>query len=166
MVTPTRQIIKKILNEIKGEDNKLKFSYNIELYFDPVTFYKHIRTAEIFWRILITTFSNYKEYKKTNHKWFKELAPEGFFFYTESYKLVQFRIFLETNMKIDIDELQFRIEQVVPLLQLNHSINSEFEFNKMFANDIFAIQKSKIQYIGEVVNTKPNDEVEPIDLPF
>lgn len=166
MVTPTRQIIKKILNEIKDEDNKPKFSYNIELYFDSITFNKHIRTADSFWRILTTTFTNYKEFKKTNHKWFKELAPEGFFFFTESYKLVQFRIFIETKKKIDIDELRFRIEEVVPLLELNHSINSEYEFNKMFANDIFTIQKSEIQYIGEVINAKTDIDDESIDLPF
>lgn len=166
MVTPTRQIIKKLLHEIKEEDKKLKFSYNIELYFDSIAFNKHIRTADSFWRILTTTFTNYNEYKKTNHKWFKELAPEGFYFFTESYNLVQFRIFLETKKKIDIDELQYRIEQLVPLLQLNHSINSEFEFNKMFVNDIFSIQKSKIQYIGEVENPDVADEDDSIDLPF
>lgn len=165
MVTPTREIIKKLLNEIKEEDNK-KFSYNIEINFDSVKFYKNNLNADLFWRILTTTFTNYKEYKKTNHAWFKELNPEGFFFYTESYNLVQFRIFLETDNKINIDELRFRIEQLAPIIQLNYSINSKFEFNRMFANDIFTIQKSKIKYIGEVINQNLDDEDEPIDLPF
>jgi hypothetical protein len=36
----------------------------------------------------------------------------------------------------------------------------------MFANDIFTIQKSKIQYIGVVENYNLDDEEELIDLPF
>jgi len=165
MVTPTRQIIKKILNEIK-EEGKNKFSYSIEINFDSIKFNKQNRTADLFWRILTTSFTGYSEYTKTNHKWFKELNPEGFFFFTESYNLVQFRIFIETNKKIDIDEFQFRVEKLAPILQLNYSVNNEFEFNKMFANDIFTIQKSEIQYIGEIENTNVADEDDELDLPF
>jgi len=165
MVTPSRQIIKKILNEIKKEE-KNKYNYNIELNFDPIVFYKYNRTVESFWRVLTSTFTTSKKYKKPNNKWFKEINPEGFFFFTESFNLIQFRIYLESKIKIDIDDLKIRVEQIAPILQLNYSINNEFEFNKMFANDIFTIQKSKIQYIGEVENYNLDDEEESIDLPF
>lgn len=165
METPTREIIKKVLNEIKAESNK-KYSYNIEVIFDSIRFFKSNLNAELFWRILTTTFKNYKEYKKTNHAWFEELNPEGFYFYTESYKLVQFRIFIETEKKIDMDELRYRIAQLAPVLEINYSMNNEFEFNKMFANDIFTIQKSKIQYIGEEESQDIDDDDESIELPF
>jgi hypothetical protein len=73
---------------------------------------------------------------------------------------------METKKKIDFDELKYRVEQLVPILQLNYSVNNEFEFIKMFANDIFTIQKSKIQYIGENENTDSSEVDDSIDLPF
>jgi hypothetical protein len=38
----------------------------------------------------------------------------------------------------------------------------EYRFNKIFANDIFKVQKSKIQYIGKVDVPEREDE----ELPF
>ena len=45
---------------------------------------------------------------------------------------------------------------------LESYVNDEYRFNKMFANDIFKIQKSEIQYIGKV----DVPEIEDEELPF
>jgi hypothetical protein len=160
MIVSVRQRIKEQLNEIKKE--KSKIFYCIELTFDAIKFNEHFNDYRNFWHLLTQNFFGPKEFKKSNNDWYDELEPEGFYFYTESYNLVQFRIYLETNKKIKYEELIKRVNDIVPIIEVELYHNDEYRFNKMFANDIFKIQKSEIQYIGKV----DVPEVEDNELPF
>jgi len=155
-----RESIKEKLNEIKQEKSKL---YNcIELTFDAIKFNEHFKDYRNFWHLLTQNFFGPKEFKKSNNDWYEELEPEGFYFFTESYNLVQFRIYLETNKNIKYEELIKRINDIVPIIEVELYQNDEYQFNKMFANDIFKIQKSDIQYFGKVDMPETEDE----ELPF
>ena len=112
--------------------------------------------------MLTNDFFGPEEIKKSNNEWFNELQSEGFYFFTESYNLVQFRVYLEPNKKIKFEELTKRINDIVPIIEVVLYQNDEYQFNKMFANDIFKIQKSDIQYIGKVENENSENE----ELPF
>ena len=160
MIVSVRDSIKEQLNEIKKE--KSKIYYCIELTFDAIIFNEYFSDYKNFWHLLTTSFFGPKEFKKSNNDWYYELGPGGFYFFTESYNLVQFRIYLETKKKINIDEFEARVKDIVPLLELESYVNDEYRFNKMFANDIFKIQKSEIQYIGKV----DVPEIEDEELPF
>lgn len=161
---PIRQIIKNNLDEFKEMKvrEKKKIWYSIEITFDSIEFNKYFSSVDSFWRLLTTNFFGPGEYKKSNSSWFNSLEPEGFYFFTETYNLVQFRIYLETNKKIKYEELIKRINDLVPIKELELYQNDEYRFNKMFANDIFTIQKSEIQYIGKVNIPAIEDE----KLPF
>jgi hypothetical protein len=63
---------------------------------------------------------------------------------------------------MDIKELEVRVQDIAPLLELECYENDEYQFNKMFANDIFKVQKSEIQYFGLL----DNSENENKELPF
>jgi hypothetical protein len=93
----------------------------------------------------------------SNNKWYNNLEPEGFYFFTESYNLVQYRIYLETNKKIKYEELIKRVNDIVPIKELELYHNNEYEFNKMFSNDIFVVQKSKIEYVGSLFDLGDGD---------
>ena len=108
------------------------------------------------------SFFGSEEYKKSNGEWYSSLQSEGFYFFTESHKLVQFRIYLEVKKKMDVKELEVRVQDSAPLLELLCYENDEYQFNKMFANDIFKIQKSDIHYFGKVENENAEGE----ELPF
>jgi hypothetical protein len=58
--------------------------------------------------------------------------------------------------------METRVKNIVPILELEYHENDEYQFNKMFSNDIFKIQKSEIQYIGKV----DVPEIEDEELPF
>jgi hypothetical protein len=160
MTVSLRESIKEQLNEIKKEKSKLY--YCIELTFDAIKFNEHFNDSKNFWHMLTNDFFGPKEFKKPNNEWYKELQPEGFYFINESYNLVQYRIYLETNKKIKYEELIKRVNDIVPIIEVELYHNDEYRFNKMFANDIFKIQKSEIQYIGKV----DVPEVEDNELPF
>jgi hypothetical protein len=160
MIVSVREQIREQLNEIKKE--KSKIYYCIELTFDAIKFNEHFNDYKNFWHALTQSFFGPKEYKKPNNEWYNELQPEGFYFFTESHKLVQFRVYLEVKKKMDVKELEVRVEDIAPLLELECYENDEYQFNKMFANDIFKVQKSEIQYIGKVENENTEDE----ELPF
>ena len=155
-----RESIKEQLNEIKKEKSKLY--YCIELTFDAIKFNEHFTDYKNFWHMLTNDFFGPEEIKKSNNEWFNELQSEGFYFFTESYNLVQFRVYLEPNKKIKFEELTKRINDIVPIIEVVLYQNDEYQFNKMFANDIFKIQKSDIQYIGKVENENSENE----ELPF
>jgi len=148
MTVSVRKIIKEQLNEIKKEKSKLY--YCIELNFDALKFNEHFKDYRNFWHLLTQSFFGPKEFEKSNNDWFNELEPEGFYFFTESYNLVQYRIFIETNKKIKYEELIKRVNDIVPIIEVELYQNDEYRFNKMFANDIFKIQKSGIEYIGSL----------------
>jgi hypothetical protein len=160
MVISVREQIKEQLNELIKEKSKLY--YSIELTFDAIKFNEHFTDYKNFWHLLTNGFFGPKELEKSNNEWYNELQPEGFYFFTESYNLVQFRIYLEPKKKIDFKEFENRVKDIVPLLELEGYQNDEYQFHKMFANDIFKIQKSEIQYIGKVDVPKIKDE----ELPF
>lgn len=160
MVVSVRDQIKEELNELKKE--KRKIYYSIELTFDAIEFNKHFNEYKNFWHLLTNSFFGPKEFKKSNNEWYKSLQSEGFYFFTESHKLVQFRVYLETKRKMDVKELEVRVEDIAPLLELECYENDEYKFNKMFANDIFKVQKSEIQYFGLVDNSENEDK----ELPF
>jgi hypothetical protein len=160
MTVSLRESIKEKLNEIKKEKDKLY--YCIELTFDAIKFNEHFKDHKNFWHMLTNDFFGPKEIKKSNNEWYKELQPEGFYFINESYNLVQYRIYLETNKKIKYEELIKRVNDIVPIIEVELYQNDEYQFNKMFANDIFKIQKSEIQYIGKV----DVPEIEDNELPF
>ena len=160
MTVSLRESIKEQLNEIKKEKSKLY--YCIELTFDAIKFNEHFNDSKNFWHMLTNDFFGPKEFKKPNNEWYKELQPEGFYFINESYNLVQYRIYLETNKKIKYEELIKRVNDIVPIIEVELYHNDEYRFNKMFANDIFKIQKSEIQYIGKV----DVPEIEDNELPF
>ena len=160
MALSLRESIKEQLNEIKKEKSKLY--YCIELTFDAIKFNEHFTNYKNFWHMLTNDFFGPEEIKKSNNEWFNELQSEGFYFFTESYNLVQFRVYLETNKKIKFEELTKRINDIVPIIEVVLYQNDEYQFNKMFANDIFKIQKSDIQYIGKV----DIPEIEDEELPF
>ena len=147
-----RESIKEQLNKIKKEKSNLY--YCIELTFDAIKFNEHFNDYKNFWHLLTKSFFGPKELKKSNNDWYNELQSEGFYFFTESYNLVQYRIYLEPKKKIDIDEFEARVKDIVPLLELESYVNNEYRFNKMFANDIFKIQKSKIEYIGNLFDLR------------
>ncbi len=155
-----RESIKEKLNEIKKEKSKLY--YCIELTFDAIKFNEYFTDYKNFWHLLTNGFFGPKELEKSNNEWFKELQPEGFYFFTESFNLVQFRVYLEPNKKIKYEELIKRINDIVPIIEVELYQNDEYQFNKMFANDIFKIQKSEIQYFGKVELANFEDE----ELPF
>ncbi len=155
-----REQIKEQLNKLKKE--KSKIYYCIELTFDAIIFNEHFKDNTDFWRLLTTNLFGPEKYKKSNQQWYNELKPEGFYFINESYNLVQFRIYIETKKKIDFKEMEVRVKDILPLLELEYHENSEYQFNKMFANDIFKLQKSEIQYIGKVDSPDIEDE----ELPF
>lgn len=159
MTVSVREIIKEQLNEIKKE--KYKLYYCIELTFDAIIFNEHFKDYRNFWHLLTQNFFGPKEFKKSNNDWYDELKPEGFYFFNESFNLVQFRIYLEPNKKIKYEELIKRINDIVPIIEVELYQNDEYQFNKMFANDIFKIQKSDIQYFGKVDVPEIEDE-----LPF
>ena len=159
MALSLRESIKEQLNEIKKEKSKLY--YCIELTFDAIKFNEHFTDYKNFWHMLTNDFFGPEEIKKSNNEWFNELQSEGFYFFTESYNLVQFRVYLEPNKKIKFEELTKRINDIVPIIEVVLYQNDEYQFNKMFANDIFKIQKSDIQYIGKVDVPEIDDE-----LPF
>lgn len=154
-----RERIKEQVNELKKE--KRKNYSTIELTFEAITFNEYFKDYKNFWHLLTTSFLGPKN-TSSNNDWYKELEPEGFYFFTETYNLVQFRIYLETNKKIKYEELIKRINDLVPIKELELYQNDEYQFNKMFANDIFSIQKSEIQYIGKVEVPAIEDE----KLPF
>lgn len=160
MALSLRESIKEQLNEIKKEKSKLY--YCIELTFDAIKFNEHFTDYKNFWHMLTNDFFGPEEIKKSNNEWFNELQSEGFYFFTESYNLVQFRVYLEPNKKIKFEELTKRINDIVPIIEVVLYQNDEYQFNKMFANDIFKIQKSDIQYIGKVENENSENE----ELPF
>lgn len=163
MVVSIRDQIKEQLNEIRKE--KSKIYYCIELTFDAIEFNKHFNDYKNFWHLLTLSFFGPKEFKNSNSEWYKNLQSEGFYFFTESHKLVQFRVYLEVKKKMDVKELEVRVEDIAPLLELEFYENDEYQFNKMFANDVFMVQKSEIQYLG-LVNVPDNKEEEEKDLPF
>jgi hypothetical protein len=160
MEISVREQIKEQLNALKKE--KSKIYYSIELTFDAIEFNKHFNDYKNFWHLLTLSFFGPKEFKNSNSEWYRSLHSKGFYFFTESHKLVQFRVYLETKKKMDIKELEARVEDIAPLLELECFENDEYQFNKMFANDIFRVQKSEIQYFGLV----DNDENEDKELPF
>ena len=160
MQVSVRDQIKEQLNEIRKE--KSKIYYCVELTFDAIKFNEHFNDYKAFWHALTQSFFGPKEFKKSNGEWYGSLQSEGFYFFTESHKLVQFRVYLEVKTKMDVKELETRVEDIAPLLELECYENDEYQFNKMFANDIFKIQKSEIQYFGLV----DNDENEDKELPF
>jgi hypothetical protein len=160
MTVSLRESIKEKLNEIKKE--KIKLYYCIEITFDAIKFNEHFNDNKNFWHMLTNDFFGPKEFEKSNNEWYKELQPEGFYFINESYNLVQYRIYLETNKKIKYEELIKRVNDIVPIIEVELYHNDEYRFNKMFANDIFKIQKSEIQYIGKA----DVPEVEDNELPF
>lgn len=160
MVTSVRAQIKEQLNELIKE--KSKIYYCIELTFDAIIFNEHFKDKTDFWRLLTTNLFGPEQYNKSNQQWYNELKPEGFYFINESYNLVQYRIYLETKKKIDFKEMETRVKNIVPILELEYHENDEYQFNKMFSNDIFKIQKSEIQYIGKV----DVPEIEDEELPF
>ena len=160
MTVSLRESIKEKLNEIKKEKSKLY--YCIEITFDAIKFNEHFNDNKNFWHKLTNDFFGPKEFEKSNNELYKELQPEGFYFINESYNLVQYRIYLETNKKIKYEELIKRVNDIVPIIEVELYHNDEYRFNKMFANDIFKIQKSEIQYIGKV----DVPEVEENELPF
>ena len=160
MIISVRDQIKEQLNEIRKE--KSKIYYSIELTFDAIEFNKHFDDYKNFWHLLTLSFFGPKEYKNSNSEWYRSLQSEGFYFFTESHKLVQFRIYLEVKTKMDIKELEARVEDIASLLELECFENDEYKFNKMFANDIFRVQKSEIQYFGLVDNSENKDK----ELPF
>ncbi|MEO0038633.1 MAG: hypothetical protein RIQ59_1844 [Bacteroidota bacterium] len=160
MKVSVRESIKEQLYEIKKE--KSKIYYCIELTFDAIKFNEHFHDYKNFWHLLTTSYFGPKGLKKSNNDWYNELQPEGFYFINESYNLVQYRIYLETKKKMDIDEFEARVTDIAPLLELESYENDEYKFSKMFANDIFKVQKSEIQYIGRV----DFPEIEDEELPF
>lgn len=160
MVVSVREQIKAHLNEIRKE--KSKIYYCIELTFDAIKFNKHFKDYKFFWHALTQSFFGPKEFKKSNGEWYSSLQSEGFYFFTESHKLVQFRVYLEVKKKMDIKELEVRVRDIAPLLELECYENDEYQFHKMFADDIFKIQKSEILYFGLVDNSKNEDK----ELPF
>ena len=160
MIVSVRDQIREQLNEIRKE--KSKIYYCIELTFDAIKFNENLNDYKNFWHALTQSFFGPKEFKKSNGEWYGSLQPEGFYFFTESHILVQFRIYLEVKKKMDVEELEVRVQDIAPLLELECYENDEYQFNKMFANDIFKIQKSEIKYFG-LVNVPDNDEEE---LPF
>jgi hypothetical protein len=160
MEISVREQIKEQLNALKKE--KSKIYYSIELTFDAIEFNKQFNDYKNFWHLLTLSFFGPKEFKNSNSEWYRSLQSEGFYFFTESHNLVQFRVYLETKKKMDIKELEVRVQDIAPLLELECYENDEYQFNKMFANDIFKIQKSEIQYFGLV----DNDENEDKELPF
>ena len=98
MVISFREQIKEQLNVLKKE--KSKIYYCIELTFDAIKFNENFKDFKNFWHLLTNSFFGPKEFKKSNNDWYNELQPEGFYFFTESYNLVQYRIYLEPNKKI------------------------------------------------------------------
>lgn len=144
----TREIIKEEIEKLKRNKNK-KYYFCISLYFDAITFNEYFKDYKNFWHLLTKSFLGPIN-MSSNNDWYKELEPEGFYFFTESYNLAQFRIYLETNKKIKYEELTKRINDIVPIKELELYHNDEYQFNKMFANDIFVIQKSKIEYVGSL----------------
>jgi hypothetical protein len=160
MEVSIRASIKEQLKELKKD--KSKIYYCIELTFDSIKFNEHFKDYKNFWHLLTLSFFGPKEYKNSNSEWYRSLQSEGFYFFTESHKLGQFRIYLEVKTKMDIEELKARVEDIAPLLELECFENDEYQFNKMFANDIFKIQKSEIQYIGKVERQNQKDA----ELPF
>ena len=160
MEVSVRKRIKEQLNELKKE--KSKIYYCIEINFDAIKFNEYFKEYQDYWDMLTNSFFGPGEYKKSNNEWYNGLQPEGFYFYTESFNLVQYRIYLETKKKIDFKELQTRVQDIVPLLEIEYYQNDEYQFHKMFANDIFKIQKSEIKYIGKVEVPEIEDE----ELPF
>lgn len=161
MQVSVRDQIKEQLNEIKKE--KSKIYYCIQLTFDAIKFNEHFNDYKNFWHALTQSFFGPEEYKKSNGEWYSSLQSEGFYFFTESHKLVQFRIYLEVKKKMDVTELEVRVQDSAPLLELLCYENDEYQFDKMFANDIFRVQKSEIQYLG-LVDVPDNEEEK--DLPF
>lgn len=160
MIVSIRERIKEQVNELKKE--KSKIYYCIELTFDAIKFNEHFNDYKNFWHALTQSFFGPKELKKSNGEWYSCLQSEGFYFFTESHKLVQFRVYMEVKKKMDVKELEVRVEDIAPLLELECFENDEYQFDKMFANDIFRVQKSEIHYFG-LVNV-PDDEEE--ELPF
>lgn len=160
MSAEVRDRIKLELNEIKKEKRKLNNCISIT--FDAVKFNEYFKDYKKFWHLLTHSFFGPKEFKKSNNEWFNELQPEGFYFFTESYNLVQFRIYIEPNKKIKYEELIKRVNDIVPVIEVELYQNDKYQFNKMFSNDIFKIQKSEIQYIGQV----DVPEIEYKELPF
>jgi hypothetical protein len=160
MVVSVREQIKEQLQEIRKE--KSKIFYCIELTFDAIEFNKHFNDYKNFWHLLTLSFFGPKEFKKPNSEWYKSLQSEGFYFFIESHKLVQFRVYLEVKKKMEFKELEVRVQDIAPLLELECFENDEYQFDKMFANDIFKIQKSGIQYFGLLDNSENEDE----ELPY
>ena len=161
MIVSIRERIKEQVNELKKEKGKIY--YCVELTFDAIKFNEHFNDYKNFWHALTQSFFGPKEFKKSNGEWYGSLQPEGFYFFTESHILFQFRIYLEVKKKMDVEELEARVQDIAPLLELLFYENDEYQFDKMFANDIFRVQKSEIQYLG-LVDVPDNEEEK--DLPF
>jgi hypothetical protein len=155
----TREIIKEEIEKLKRNKNK-KYYFCISLTFDAITFNEYFKDYKNFWHLLTKSFLGPIN-MTSNNKWYNNLEPEGFYFFTESYNLVQFRVYLETNKKIKYEELIKRINDIVPIKELELFHNDEYQFNKMFANDIFVVQKSKIEYVGSLFDL---NNVEKIKL--
>ena len=160
MIVSIRERIKEQVNELKKEKGKIY--YCVELTFDAIKFNEHFNDYKNFWHALTQSFFGPKELKKSNGEWYGSLQSEGFYFFTESHKLVQFRVYLEVKKKMEVKELEVRVEDIAPLLELESYENDEYQFNKMFSNDIFKVQKSEIQYFGLL----DNSENENKELPF
>ena len=160
MEVSVRSQIKEQLNALKKEKSKIYYSF--EFTFNAIKFNKYFDDYKNFWHLLTLSFFGPKEYKNSNSEWYSGLQSEGFYFFTESHTLVQFRVYLETKKKMDIKELEVRVQDIAPLLELECYENDKYQFNKMFANDIFRVQKSEIQYFGLVDNSENEDE----ELPF
>ena len=156
MIVSVRDQIREQLNEIRKE--KSKIYYCIELTFDAIKFNRHFNDYKKFWHALTQSFFGPKEFKKSNGEWYSSLQSEGFYFFTESHKLVQFRVYLEVKKKMEVKELEVRVQDVAPLLELECYENDEYQFDKIFANDIFRVQKSEINYFGLVDNSENEDE--------
>ena len=102
MIVSIRERIKEQVNELKKE--KSKIYYCIELTFDAIKFNEHFNDYKNFWHALTQSFFGPKEFKKSNGEWYNSLQSEGFYFFTESHKLVQFRVYFEVKKKMDINQ--------------------------------------------------------------
>lgn len=151
----TREIIREEIEKLKRDKNK-KYYFCISLTFDAIKFNEYFKDYKNFWHLLTRSFLGPIN-MTSNNKWYNNLEPEGFYFFTESYNLVQFRVYLETNKKIKYEELIKRINDIVPIKELELFHNDEYQFNKMFANDIFVVQKSKIEYVGSLFDLGDGD---------
>ena len=158
MATSLRERIKEQINQLKR--TKKKTYYCMILTFDAIKFNEHFNEYKNFWRLLTTSFLS-PSGLTGNNEWYNSLKPEGFYFFTESFNLVQYRVYLETKKKINKKELENRIQDLTPILELELYENDEYQFYKLFSNDIFVIQKSDIEYLGNLHQLSDDDNEIP-----